>query len=92
MSNLSLNQLRPEQVCERLGCCRAQLYKLVDNDPTFPKPIQVTKRWIFWYECEIDAWTRKKAAEQQGLSIEAMTERLASASAFSMKFKELMAN
>ena len=37
MSNLSLNQLRPEQVCERLGCGKTQLYKLVKNDPTFPK-------------------------------------------------------
>ena len=92
MSNFSLNQLRPEQVCERLGCGKTQLYKLVKNDPTFPKPIQLSSRWTFWYEFEIDAWTIKKAAEQQGLSVEAMTERLANASAFSMKFKELMAN
>lgn len=92
MSNLSLNQLRPEQVCERLGCCRAQLYKLAANDPTFPKPVQLSKKWTFWYECEIDAWSIKKAAEQQGVSIETMTERLVKASAFSMKFKELMEN
>ena len=44
MSNLSLNQLRPEQVCERLGCGKTQLYKLVKNDPTFPKPIQLSSR------------------------------------------------
>lgn len=92
MSNLSLNQLRPEQVCERLGCGKTQLYALVKKDPTFPRPIQLSSRWTFWYEYEIDAWSIKKAAEQQGITIEAMTERLASASAFSMKLKELMAS
>ena len=59
MSNLSLNQLRPQQVCERLGCGKTQLYELVKSDPTFPKPIQLSKKWCFWYECEIDAWTIK---------------------------------
>ena len=68
------------------------LAKLAEEDPTFTVRTQLSSRWTFWYECEIDAWTIKKAAEQQGLSIEAMTERLASASAFSMKFKKLMAN
>lgn len=46
MSNLSLNQLRPQQVCERLGCGKTQLYELVKSDPTFPKPIQLSKRNI----------------------------------------------
>ena len=47
MSNLSLNQLRPQQVCERLGCGKTQLYELVKSDPTFPKPIQLSKKWCF---------------------------------------------
>lgn len=37
MSNLSLNQLRPEQVCERLGCGKTQLYALVKKRSDVPE-------------------------------------------------------
>lgn len=88
MSNLSLNQLRPQQVCERLGCGKTQLYELVKAILRSRNRFNYQKR-CFWYECEIDAWTIKKAAEQQGISIEAMTERLANASAFSHEIQRI---
>lgn len=92
MPDLGLVQLRPKQVAERLGCCLAKVYELAQNDPDFPKPVSLSQKWTFWYACEIDAWSIKKAAAQQGVSVEEMTERLAAASAFSQKVKALMAN
>ena len=44
MSNFSLNQLRPEQVCERLGCGKTQLYKLV----------KTTRRFRNRFNCPVD--------------------------------------
>ncbi len=35
--------------------------RLVD-DPTFPKPIRLAKRQLFWREDEVDAWIERRAA------------------------------
>ena len=53
---------RIEDVKAALGLGRTSIYNLVRNDPTFPKPIQLTKRAVAWRREEIERWVRRLPA------------------------------
>ena len=50
--------LRIDDVMATLGVGRTSIYNLLRNDPTFPKPIQLTKRCVAWKREEIEVWVR----------------------------------
>ncbi len=58
----ALTILRRKQVEARTGLSRSTLYSKIsgkrpgEQDPTFPKPIQIGAKAVGWLEHEIDAW------------------------------------
>lgn len=49
-------------VVEKTGLCRASVYKLIKNDPSFPRPVKLGTRAVGFLENEIDDWIEKRAA------------------------------
>ncbi|QNM97116.1 helix-turn-helix transcriptional regulator [Chitinimonas koreensis] len=58
--------LRISEVCTRLGdISRVTLWRLVRDDPSFPKAIRLGRRIPAWFEHDIDAWLSGRAAQIQ---------------------------
>jgi len=47
-------------VCEVLSISRATVYRLRDDDPSFPNPIYVTNRGPRWPARDLDAWVESR--------------------------------
>lgn len=45
-----------EDVCATLSVSRATVYKLLANDPAFPKPVKLAPRANRWRRDELAAW------------------------------------
>ena len=54
--------LKPTEVAARLGVTRGTVYKILNTDPTFPRPIHVTPKSPRWRPADVDAWIERKAA------------------------------
>lgn len=48
--------LRPNQVCERLGCTRTTLWRRERDDPNMPKKVRLGPNSVGFRESEIDAY------------------------------------
>lgn len=48
--------LTAAQVAEALNIARPSVYRLLANDPDFPRPIYVGPRSPRWREDHLDAW------------------------------------
>ncbi len=48
--------MRLPEVLDRLGVARSTLYRLVANDPTFPKPVKVGRKVVAWRSDLLDEW------------------------------------
>ena len=49
--------IRPKAVCEKIGgISRVQLWRIVRDDPTMPKPKRVTERIVVFDDDLLDAW------------------------------------
>ena len=55
--------LRVKQVYQRLSIGRSKLYDLINNDPSFPKPIRLSSRCVGWTPQQLDAWLESKLGE-----------------------------
>lgn len=66
MTSTAEDQLSPvflptKEVCRKLGRSRTSLLKLMDDDPTFPRPRkggETRQSPLYWLEHEVDAWMR----------------------------------
>lgn len=56
--------IRLPQVMERTSLTRTQLYKLRNDDPTFPKSVPIGPRNIAFVEAEVEAWQQSRIAER----------------------------
>lgn len=71
-SNESITILSVSEVCKKLGISRSYLYakqrfnpnRPTVYDPTFPKPIRLSKTRPAWFEHEIDEWLQSRAEER----------------------------
>ena len=54
--------LKPTEVADRLGVTRGTVYKILNTDPTFPRPIYVTPKSPRWRPADVDTWIERKAA------------------------------
>ena len=63
MSENNKQIIRMPQVEKRLGLSRYTVYRLIKSDG-FPKPIQLGRQAVGWYEHEVDKWiaSRPRAA------------------------------
>lgn len=62
-----MNTSKPQRMKDMvswLGLSRATIYRLLENDPYFPKPFYLSNRTIAWDSGEVAAWidSRKKTA------------------------------
>ena len=48
--------MRLPQVIERLGVGRSTLYRLVAEDPTFPRPVKVGRKVVAWRSDLLEEW------------------------------------
>lgn len=48
--------IRLPEVQERVGVARSTIYRLVANDPTFPRPMKVGRRVIAWRSDLLEEW------------------------------------
>lgn len=53
---MEMRLLRLPEVIERLGVGRTTLYKLVAEDPTFPRPVKVGRKVVAWRSDLLDEW------------------------------------
>jgi prophage regulatory protein len=44
------------------GASIATVYRLVRDDPTFPRPLQLGRRMTRWSRAEIEAWVASRPA------------------------------
>lgn len=72
-----ITQLRAKEVAEKLGISLSTFRRLIaskGND--FPKPIRYNSRWVAWFDCEVESWIIRKAAEQRGQKTEELAQLL----------------
>lgn len=72
-----ITQLRAEEVAEKLGISLSTFRRFITlkgND--FPQPIRYNSRWVAWFECEVESWIIRKAAEQRGQEPEELAQHL----------------
>ena len=55
--------LNPAAVADRIGMSRSTIYKLIETDPSFPKPIRMLPRSPRWRVADIDRWIASKAEQ-----------------------------
>ena len=66
MANATLKPTAPPvlyrlpDVQRALSLGSTSVKNLVHNDPTFPRPVRLTKRAIAWYRDEVEAWARSR--------------------------------
>jgi len=47
-----------------IGGSRWKVYRLLQRDPTFPKPIKLAANSCLWIKSEVEAWLCAKIAER----------------------------
>ena len=52
-------QLKRKDVCELVGVSRYTLYHLITKQ-SFPKPIKLNGRVMYWLEREVQAWIQAR--------------------------------
>ena len=50
--------VRLPDVQRALSLGRTSVNNLVRTDPTFPRPVRLTKRAVAWFRDEVEAWAR----------------------------------
>ena len=60
-SNVEQKVLRANDVCRYLGIGRTKLHNLQKEDPSFPKKVIFTPRYVGWFREELDEWLNAKA-------------------------------
>jgi predicted DNA-binding transcriptional regulator AlpA len=52
--------LRPVAASKHIGVSRTTLHRLSENDPTFPRKIVLSRRWVGYRTDALDAWLAQK--------------------------------
>ncbi|WP_410004074.1 helix-turn-helix transcriptional regulator [Cellvibrio sp. QJXJ] len=59
-----MNLLRINQLCKKLSVSRPTLYRIMNSDQSFPKPIALTPSINVFNEMEIDNWIELKSTRK----------------------------
>ena len=61
VSQPNYGRLTPiKAVCQRLGVSRSTVYRTADSDPSFPRPVRIGAKRIFFLEEEVEAYLRSR--------------------------------
>jgi prophage regulatory protein len=52
------------ELMARTARSRSAVYRLINNDPSFPKPITIGVRCVAWVESEVDAYIRRQIEQR----------------------------
>lgn len=52
--------LRPAQAADYIGCSRSYIYRLMETDPDFPRPIKLSNRCVMLTKQSLDEYLAKK--------------------------------
>lgn len=55
--------LRPAQAAQFCGISRRHLYNIAESDPTFPRKIVISRRYVGWRRESLIDWLRAKEAQ-----------------------------
>lgn len=61
MLEKDLQFITNEEVCQRLGISRTSLWRLIQNDPTFPARRFISNYQVAFLESEIKEWMLNKS-------------------------------
>ena len=53
---MEMRLLRLPEVLERIGVGRTMLYRLLAEDPTFPRPVKVGRKIVAWRSDLLEEW------------------------------------
>lgn len=59
MQNITQTLVRQQRLQQELDLSRSGLYKLLKNDPTFPRPVKLgtsIQAPVFYVRAEVEAW------------------------------------
>lgn len=55
--------LRPNQAAQFCGISRRHLYNIAETDPSFPRKIVFSKRYVGWSRESLMQWLRSKEVQ-----------------------------
>ena len=58
--------VRLARVCDLVGVSRATVWRLLKQDPSFPRPFHPTPAVTAWCETELLGWIESKKATRDG--------------------------
>ena len=61
---MSAPWLNVRQVAERICVTRGTVYKILDRDSDFPRPVYPTPKSPRWKAAAVDAWMESRAAPE----------------------------
>ena len=64
-STMTLKFLRANEVCDRSGLKRSQIFYLEKNGK-FPRRVKISERAAGWVETEIDRWIESRIIASRG--------------------------
>ncbi len=59
---MTTNYMRDVQLAARYGVHRMALWRWLNEDPTFPRPIRLSARCTRWKASDIEEWEAAKQA------------------------------
>lgn len=57
--------ISPKEFGDRLCLSRSSIYRLMDGEPGFPRPVKVAQKRIAFVEAEADAYIAARIASRQ---------------------------
>jgi predicted DNA-binding transcriptional regulator AlpA len=61
--------IRIPEVCRLTGVSRATIWRLIDRDPTFPRPFYLSSAITVWDEAEVFSWIGAKKNGQRATGL-----------------------
>jgi prophage regulatory protein len=65
--NLQTRMLRLQDVIQRTGLSRSQIYRLIPNKE-FPSQVSLSDRVVGWVEAEIEQWLQDRISRARSIA------------------------
>ena len=66
LSHIQPALLRPADLMIFLAIGRTALYKIIEEDPTFPPKVRLSKRAVAWRRKEVEEWLTNLPDDNRG--------------------------
>lgn len=62
---MSISLIRPRKLCEELGIPMSTLYRWLDDDPTFPKRVQLGTKAVAFRRDDVEEWIESRTRQEE---------------------------